>query len=370
MSYVLDEDQKKQVIIVPDPNPKNPYISIIKRGLEEQGYVVGGLRKRDEDPVLWSRSPVILNWFEEVVGTPRYALHLYRKKMQACKQIAKSGCALIYVIHNRAPHDVIGKFDYRLTMRLRRHLCKISRHIVILSDQTRDVLKNQLGRCFYGQIEKKIVKIPHPSYATAYSEDAHDYRAEYGISHGAFLFVFTGAIRAYKNIELIIDVARFFKKRNYNAVFLVMGRCNDGNYLKKLQNQVNDLDNLILVPEYVPNEHMVSLIRSANAMLLPYDMKSSLNSGTVLLAFTFGRTVVCPCIGTIEEYPENLTYSYSYRSDQDEKTGLKHAAERAYLDWKINPRAFNQKGIELANLVETDSSASSVALSYVNTFRG
>lgn len=370
MSIDCNIKQGGQVTIVPDPNPKNPFISIIGRGLESMGCEVNGLKDCLDSAQEQEARPVILNWFEEVVGTPRYALRVYREKMRTCKKLVRSGSPLIYVVHNRVPHDVMGKTDCFLTMRLRKYLCKVSHRIVILCDETRSVLKNQLGDREFGKIEQKITKIPHPSYAGAYPEDDFDCRMEYGIDRDVFLFVFTGAIRPYKNIELIIDTARYFKNEGLDAAFLVIGRCNDREYFKKLQQRATDLDNVTLISEYVPNERLVSLVRSSDALLLPYNMNSSLNSGTAVLAFTYGRTVVCPRIGTIKEYPDDLTYTYTYHSHQEELKQLEQAAARAFLEWEDDSRAFARKGEELAILVKRDATAGRVAQCYAEALWG
>lgn len=364
MSIDCNTMQGRRVTVVPDPNPKNPFISIVCQGLESLGCEVDGLNDRLGSEREQEAYPVILNWFEEVVGTPRYALHVYREKMRTCRKLVQSGSSLVYVVHNRVPHDVMGKTDYFLTMRLRKYLCKVSRRIVVLCDEARSVLGEQLGEREFGKIEHKITKIPHPSYAGAYPQDDFDCRTEYGIDKDAFLFVFTGAIRPYKNIELIIDTARYFRNEGLDAVFLVIGRCNDQDYFKKLQKRAAGLDNVTLIAEYVPNERIVSLVRSSDALLLPYNMNSSLNSGTAVLAFTYGRTVVCPRMGTIKEYPDDLTYAYTYHSHQEELNKLTQAAKRAFLEWKDDSRAFVRKGDDLAVLVERDANVNRVAQRY------
>lgn len=370
MTFDFNGKPGRRVVIVPDPNPRNPFISIIGQGLERLGCEVGGLKDQLGSNNESESLPVIMNWFEEVVGTSRYALRVYWEKMRTCKKIIRSGSSIVYVVHNRVPHDVMGDIDYYLTMRLRKYLCKVSRRIVILCDETRATLREQLGERDFEKVKKKIVKIPHPSYAGAYPEVDFDYRAEYGINRDAFLFVFTGAIRQYKNIELIIDTARFFKEEGLDAAFLVMGRCNDRGYFLQLQERAEGLNNLKLIAEYVPDEKIVSLIRNSDALILPYNINSSLNSGTAILAFTYGRTVVCPRIGTIKEYPDRLTYSYEYFSHQDELRQLEQSAKRAFLEWRENPTAFARRGDELAGLVANDANGELVAQRYLEALWG
>ena len=352
------------VVYSPYNTGSNAYVYMVTDGLRRSGCNVVGIsdffNRGEKDPV-----PVILNWEDEIRGSdlPRTIWHYLKKKM-FIHQVLSRGGRIIYVVHNRVPHDVDDGLALMLSGKIRRFLATCSSSIVVLCDETRCDLKRQLGVVTYAEIEDKILKIPIPSYTGYYPKSDKDWRAEYGVSADKFLFVFTGLIRPYKGVELIFDVAEYFMSHGYDAEFLIAGRCSDSDYERALFESCPAGGNIHLSFGFVKDNELGELVEASNALLLPMDIRSSLNSSSCYLAFSYGRTVVCPLIGTLREFDEELFYSYEYENPSEHREKIIAAAEQAYFDWKENPDAYSRKGKRLKFAVDSSCSVDKVGESF------
>ena len=120
---------------------------------------------------------------------------------------------------------------------------------------------------------------------------------------------------------------------------------------------------------FVENDDIGCLMKAADILIQPYDIKSSLNSGSCYLAFSFERTVICPEIGSTMEFPPELTYTYDYASDVEHREALIEAAVRAFTDWQTDKVGFTKKGHELKRLVDDDNSRELTAKRYCDVAR-
>ena len=57
---------------------------------------------------------------------------------------------------------------------------------------------------------------------------------------------------------------------------------------------------------------MESYMNIADVLVLPYNVESGMNSGVMLMAFSYKTTVIVSDIAMADEYDDNLIYKYSY----------------------------------------------------------
>ena len=345
-----------KAVYYPTSSSENAFQKIVQDGLRRGGYDIVGLgeyvKAGGKEPV-----PVFLNWYDDVSHGKGTVCRLkYLRNRAVISRIGARGGRIAYVVHNRQPHDSEGSVGFKLSIELRRHLCDMAAQIVILCDETRSVLRQQLGEAAFRDVESKIVKVPHPTFTGAYGDSGRDYRAEFGIGADKFLFVFTGLIRPYKGVEKVLDVAREFQGLGNGAEFLIAGKCSSLEYQSEIAAKARELGNVHLCFGFVENEDIGCLMRASDALIQPYDIKSSLNSGSCYLAFSYGRTVVCPEIGTTKEFGPNLTYTYDYESDAEHREAIIDAAAKAYGDWRTDKAAFEAKGRELKRITDAENS--------------
>jgi len=75
------------------------------------------------------------------------------------------------------------------------------------------------------------------------------------------------------------------------------------------------------------------------------DIKSSLNSSAAMMAFSLRRTVICPNIGTVQEYyGQNYMYTYDYQTIEEHVDQIKKSIRAAIDDLNNDPECMREKG--------------------------
>ena len=355
---------RKIAAIWPLSAGKNAYFRIVSKAIENCGCEI-----KDIYNLLFrcvgtkaKNAPVFLNNYDEIrpsSGVKGYLRYATRSLLLSLMVFRKF--RIVPVIHNKVPHE---NGNVELSIRMRRLLCKRAYRIVILCKKTLEVLADQLPENLYIDSVNKTVLIPHPSYENEYQETQRDWRKELGSSKNDFLLSFSGLIRPYKNIELIIQTAKDLEDECPNLRIAIVGEVLDRAYEQELNELLSNVCNVSTLFEFIPDGELPSFVRASNALILPYDIKSSLNSSSCVLAFSYGRTVICPKIGTIEEFPSELTYSYEYETSEDHLRNLRQAVLQAYSDWKENSSHLEKKGNELREIMREKGSVKELTNHY------
>ena len=174
-----------------------------------------------------------------------------------------------------------------------------------MSNGTRDILLEYMN---INEIEDKVYFIPHPNYIGAYKENNIDYKSLLNIKDNELVLLFTGMVKPYKNIELLIEVSKYFE--NIPIKFIIAGSPSDDEYKMKILNLINSKNNIVPLLYFIADDDMTSLIEICDLMIFPYDMKSSLNSGSIILAFSYGKSVISPLISTLQDFDDKLFFIY------------------------------------------------------------
>lgn len=340
------------------------FLSIWMHQAETMGYeVFAGQGMRAYISQENNSKCIFLNWFEEVSSENRAsALLEYLKKRYVVKRLQKKDVKLLFVIHNRQPHE--NRHPY-LSLLLRKHLCRVSNKIVVLSDKTNQMLREQLGSNLYGQIEQKITKLPLPNYINVYPSSTQYSREKLDIPENIPVFLSVGHVRPYKNIELILKVASEMERRRAPGIFVIAGNPISEEYWQKLEKQAQGLSNVRLNKGYVPDSGISSLVDICDVMIVPMNTESSINSSECLLAFSYKKPVIAPRIGTVLEYPEKYNYCYDYLNQEDHFEQLLDATLRVVRDHKEGLLSKNGEAMYQAVLVNNGPEAITQALEVV-----
>ncbi len=220
---------------------------------------------------------------------------------------------------------------------------KNSQTIIIHSHETIDFLKTS-----YPQTDLAKVKyVPHPHYIDAYPDTIK-------YSHctkkpGEIFLLLLGRIDPSKNPDLIIRVANLLK--DYPRLHFLMCGKGERSYCDKLCSMI-DGGNVTTDFRYIENGEIPSLLRMCDAMVLPYNTKSELNSGAAYLAFSFGLPVIGSWTGTTRDVDNDLVYCYDDTNDMDEHLlRFKEAIMRFYRDFTENPDALTAKRNRLREMM-------------------
>ena len=191
--------------------------------------------------------------------------------------------------------------------------------IIIHSNESYDILKKM-------NIDlKKVFLVMHPSYINVYPSD--NTKCEIEKKAGKINIVFMGAIKPYKNVETIIDVAAKFNDEDIFQ-FYICGKPQNQEYALELKNRIKS-NNITTLFRFIEDDEISALFDVADAILLPYNTKSSLNSGLAILAFSCGKTVITTDIGTVKEKWGN--FKNHHRLFGGGRSGRQRCRQRFFL---------------------------------------
>ncbi|WP_028296512.1 glycosyltransferase [Olivibacter sitiensis] len=326
--------EKRNIIFSPDSNPENKYIETLVGGLRERGYQVSAL---DDLFSSWAHFRSIdlvhLNWFENLHKDRMYK-SLFRKFFVLIV-LKLFGKKIVWTMHNRESHEKdTGKWSNWLT----NLLCRWSDAIVIHSHLSLQILaiKNK-------KLAEKVIYVPHPNFVDAYGSSLEQER----IHEGPLRLLFLGAVKPYKNIEMLLSVCARIGK---DVELKICGNPSAKDYANELKKRAANSLNITFDFRFIPDMEIPDLMAEADLLVFPYDLASSLNSGSVYLAFSYQRSVICPSIGSIMDLSEEAkskVLTYSYKNDAIHKQQLETNIRQAIQLKKESPLYLEEMGLFL-----------------------
>ncbi|MEX2593380.1 MAG: glycosyltransferase family 4 protein [Anditalea sp.] len=323
------------IVFNPPINEENKYIEIMVRPLSEHGYQIHAL-----DDIFSSlrhfRSIklVHLNWFENVEDSSLFrALKSFFRKMFVLSIIRLSKKKLIWTMHNRVSHEKGLSFFSRT---ITHFLILWSDKIIIHSEISRSLLIKQ-----HNQAADKIFYLPHPDFIDSYGKMPVKNQEKALKAPLALLFI--GAVKPYKNLELLIRAVSSFKEE---VTLTIAGNPNSTIYQQKISQMAVQAGNINPMLSFIPDNKIPQLMMKSDLLILPYDLSSSLNSGTVLLGFSYKKTVICPEIGTIADLgkmKDNVLH-YQYDSEKEHLSMLSQKIREALQMKMMDPTIFISLG--------------------------
>ncbi|WP_090629095.1 glycosyltransferase family 4 protein [Parapedobacter indicus] len=322
-----------KVAFYPEALNENPYLDLIRKALDGQNVEFIKVNQVFRDVKTFkSVTAVHFNWYENISERKRFkAFTEFLWKCSVLLALRISGKRIVWTMHNKQVHDSVFNGYNKLITWL---FIRLSAVIVIHSKLSSQLLIDQYGK----RITKKIHHIPHPHYINVYGKTVPELRKAEAMP---LRLLFLGAVRPYKNIELLIDV---IQNLGDNVSFTVAGKPLNVNYGKAITDRCTHLQTVELRLDFIEDEDIPQLMGSHDLLVLPYDINSSLNSGSVILAASYGRSVICPEIGTILDFEDQsclLTYQYSDPNDHFDKLTqailkaivLKREQSDVFVEW-------------------------------------
>jgi beta-1,4-mannosyltransferase len=350
-----------RIVFEPVETEGNKYAEIISKGLKRNGLEVFSVTSMFADFNLFSEIKLVhLNWFENLDGADNTAkIITFFKKIFKLFLFWITGKKVVWTMHNRLPHDKELMFFKKLMIK---SLIRFSSIIVIHSKMSEEILLE-----LDPSIGHKICYIPHPNYVGDYLPDQPEkitLPAD-GVGNPVKL-LFVGAIKPYKNIELLIELASSFQEE---VQLTIAGKPLNAAYQQKLMAAAKGFPNLVMDFAFVTDVALANYIQDTDLLILPYDLRSSLNSGTVILAFSSGKTVICPSIGTIQDLDNQKdVFSYSYANNAEHLIVLKEVLTSVVQLNKDNPGVFKQMGRNMLQEVSGKNSKDRVVTSFLGAY--
>lgn len=345
---------KNKVFIYPSNNKENQYINIQEKAIIKAGKEVTYSLKD-----FFSTEFFLLNWFETL--GENFKIDFIKKitKIFLMKIFNKK---ILWVVHNKKPHIKYNndKSIY-LSYKLMKILLKKSYKIIILCDETQNVLRHLNFN--FKSYKEKIYKIPHPNYIGIYPEFKIKKIKQ---KSNTLKLLYLGQINKYKNIEYLIEIMNSYN--NKNITLTIAGNCKDTNYKKELLSMVKN-QNIIFDIRFIPDNELINIISKNDLIILPYSLESSLNSGTIFLAFSYKKTVISPLIGTLKDFPnQNCFYSYNYTNNSTHKENLLKTIKKVYKDYKKDKNIIISKGLNAFEMVKKYNNIEVISSLYHDLF--
>ncbi|OJG98704.1 GumI protein [Enterococcus termitis] len=291
---------------------------------------------------------ISLNWFENIDS--KYfikILFIYLKKTLQLFFWRKK--RIIWTMHNKQPHDRKKGF---FSNKLIKNIIKKSDKIIIHSKDSIDTLIE-----IYGLTKlEKVVYVPHPNYIDQYGELS----LNRNVDNKKLKLLFVGAIKEYKNIELLIEV---FNELDFqNMELMICGKVSSDIYKNQLENLINKNPKIHTDFRFIDDEELPSLLEEYHVLVTPYELKSSLNSGTILLSFSYARTILSPNIGTLKTIDDkSIFFTYEYENKKEHYERLKESISFIYEEYSERYDDLLILGEKCRNYVQKNNSLENTA---------
>lgn len=277
----------------------NPYQSLLIQGLSEAGVEIQhGLwfsRYATSKAAIsvWKPDILHLHWkhFFLLGKTLKESLFKATTFIGELIVLKYLGVKIVWTAHNLLNHPrryvALDKFFSRLMVRL---ADKIIVHC--------ETAKTEVAK-FFGINRNKITVIPHGNYISYYQNtiDRQQARNKLGVSADDIVYLYFGLIRPYKGVFELIDA--FNSIEAPNGKLILAGKPHRNITVDDLEASIQANPNIITRFEYVPDDDIQIYFNAADVVVLPF--KDLLTSGSIILAMSFGKAIIAPKIGCIQD---------------------------------------------------------------------
>lgn len=283
-----------QVGIIPFGEDTNPYQELTRRALVAEGLQVSTFPKSNFLP-LWraARSGVAVLHSDWPHSFYRGAngLRSSIKRLAFRWQLLRLGrIRLVWTVHNLQTHNTGGNGDEEL----RRYVARADA-LVSLSEGGVEVIRQRWPEA----ARKRIVTIPHGHYSDWYRTDIPqaEARRALGMPLGARIGALVGRLQPYKGIEELVP--SFSAVAGKNDWLIIAGAPVNESYATHLRQLALSCPRIRFLPGWVAKPDLEQLLCAADYAVFAF--KEIFNSGSVILAMTFGLPVIATRRGTIPE---------------------------------------------------------------------
>jgi beta-1,4-mannosyltransferase len=322
----------------------NPFQALLSSRLEESGIVPVGMdRLADlDDPIALPALATLrvdgvevvlhLHWLARVLrGVESHAKGRERiaSFLAALDAFRTAGGRIVWTIHNVLPHDTANPV---LDLELRNGVIARADIIHVLSEGTVTA-----AAPLYEIPASKVLHIPHPAYLGVYRDEVSDAdaRIHYGLGADDIVFGFVGNLRPYKGLDDLLGAFDSIAASPPDARprrLLIAGMPAADPSIETLLERARAHADIVVDARRIPAEELSIPLRASDVIVLPY--RSSLNSGALLLALSFGRPVIAAASPHVIE---TVGREASIMFDPDDRGGLINALRE--VDRLLTPDA-------------------------------
>lgn len=332
---------KLRVAFFPDANALagNPYWTILKNGMEAIG---AEFISPDEQFLHWlwrtRKQPVILHLhyvqqyyaYENDYARFRWVLRLARNLWLA----RVWGHRVVFTLHNLTP-------TYPLKPTWVDHLghrvaANFANAVIVHCQRARVLLAETYGR------RKNVYVIPHPHFIGIYPDmtSRETARSLFGYRPDEVVLAFVGGIRPNKGLDRLV---RVFKQCDAPLLrLLIAGKSGPQvEYTDAIRVAAAEDPRIRLYLGFITEEDMHRYYQAADAVILPFSR--ILTSSSTVLAMSFGRTVIVPRMGCLQELPDDVALQYEPENDSALLSVISRLSTADYSSLGANARQYIQQ---------------------------
>ena len=362
MNIQSPSSQPMQVLMMPDYRQDNPYQTLLSTALETEKVKVNfpsGYRrvlpifratKTNSIPI----KVLHLHWLDPYLkGDNSLVKFFYCLKLLGDILLTRAaGVKVVWTIHNAISHN--SKFP-RLELWTGRALVKIVDRVIVHHQLAIDEIVR-----LYKLDRTKIAVIPHGHYRDIYSQgiDSLKARRQLNLPESGKIYLNLGMLRPYKGIERLLTLWQDRQSVLEGNSLLIAGQALDDSYEKMLIEQASKTKNVIFHHKFVEDEQIHLYFSAADVVVLPFER--ILTSGSLILAMSYGKSIIAPRLGSI---PETLGKADCLLYDSDDELGLLHAIKDST---QIDLNALEESVKESCNLLSWSTIAQQTVSVYQN----
>lgn len=321
------------VIFIPDFSGDNPYQSLLAEALSLKGVDVSFGRNSvlfavsvlssltEKNPEKTIKRIIHIHWPAAYLSSTSRLMMLVKFILFPVNLLTLAifkcfGFKIVWTAHNVVGHAPGFK---KVRLLFRKLLAGLYDMVIAHTDTARREIMD-----IYGTPKERITVIPHGNYIGCYKNSItrEDARKELGLREGSTVFLFFGAIRKYKGVELLVDA---FKKMDRESVELVIaGKPSPKKLGEELLGKIGGNENIKPIFRFIPDDKIELYMNSCDCAVLPY--LNVLTSGAAILAMSFSKAIIAPSSGCI---PDLLDLEGSFQYDPGKKRGLLETMESA-----------------------------------------
>jgi glycosyltransferase involved in cell wall biosynthesis len=243
-----------------------------------------------------------LNWTAPILGgaTDEHdRLVRHRRFVEAIDEMHEHGIPTVWTVHNVLPHECA---DPELEARLRQEIADRVDIIHVMCAET-------IAACaeWYQLPQSKVRVIPHPSYIDVYPNlvDRSTARRDLDLGDEDFVYLCFGQIRPYKGIDRLLDAFGSVAELDATARLLLVGKPGRFDGIRQIADRARAHPQVVDCLNPIPDADVQLYLNAADVVVLPY--QSALNSGALLLSYSFARPVVAPDAGCLRGLVDSAT---------------------------------------------------------------
>ncbi len=302
----------------------NPYQKLFTGALEEAGVRVIRIPPRKWFPLQFANRVEcdILHldwphdWYSGKNGmTRRFKQYMYLSGLASLR------AKVVWTLHNLFAHDAK---DMVYEHRMIQALIDCCDGILVFSETAKAELKKR----YSVSDQTSIQKVFHGHYLDCYPNNCtrEAARTFLGVPGQQKLLVTVGAIRPYKGIDSLIS--EFGQNPISGIKWIIAGESKDSEFHQRLQMLVQNANRHGCDIEFhnrlIPDHELQYYFNACDVCILPFE--NVLNSGSLLMAMSFGCPIIAPSMGSI---PEVVCNRWSYLYDPADSGSLRTSILRS-----------------------------------------